>query len=400
MTKTNIIETALQVWGQGLYKTTALSQLAQALGVTKTALYRHFPGKKALMDGMYGYYCDHYVNFMKESYDRVAEGLDGNQAVLLIARKIAEYCVRHRDVFIFSLFEVYGNIDREKDIPNQFALRGMDIRKLRHFFSREGEYPNRSRLIVTAVYFLATLFYKSRTANSGDPAEAEIQRFLDFTETIISRGLGFDQDLVNALDFGELEKTGNCRLPPEGEDGGLLKAVAGAVAQAGPWSASMGMVAKRSGLSKSGLYAHFKSKSDMLGRMFTAEFDRIVDFAEREASRSAKPEEQFYLAIVAIANYLRSRPEILIALDWIRTRRLDLGIAAPPRIYRLFPGAKAEEADPACLGLTGENLANWVLFHIVNILMRRPEGTSFADVPDTSFRILYKFVVSGIEGWA
>jgi AcrR family transcriptional regulator len=399
MTKINIIETALQVWGQGLYKTTSLSQVAQALGVTKPALYRHFASKNALLDGMYGYYCDHYVNFMKESYDRVAEGPDGNQAILLIARKIAEYCVRHKYIFIFSLFEVYGNINREKDILDQFAIRGIDVKKLRHFFKAENEYPNRSRLIVTAVFFLAALFYKSRAANSGDPAETEIQRFLVFTETIISRGLGFDQEAVSALDFGELEKTGNYQLPPEGEDGGLLKAVAGAVAQAGPWNASMGMVAKRSGLSKSGLYAHFKSKADMLGQMFNAEFDRIVDYAELGTSRSAKPEEQLYLAIVSIANYLRARPEILIAMDWIRTRRLDLGISAPPRIYRLFPGAEAEGADSACPALAGEDLANWVLFHIVNILMRRPEGTSFADVPDTSFRILYKFVVLGIEGW-
>jgi AcrR family transcriptional regulator len=399
MTKKDIIETALQVWGQGLYKTTSLSQVAQALGVTKAALYRHFASKKALLEGLYGYYCDHYVNFMKESYDKVTEGPDSNQAVLLIARKIAEYCVRHKYVFIFSLFEVYGNINREKDIPDQFALRGIDVKKLWYFFRAENEYPNRSRLIVTAVFFLAALFYKSRAANSGDPAEAEIQRFLDFTETVISRGLGFDQELVRGVDFGELEKTGNYQLPPEGESGGLLKAVAGAVAQAGPWNASMDMVAKRSGLSKSGLYAHFKSKADMLGQMFSAEFDRIVDYAELETSRSAKPEEQLYLAIVSIANYLRARPEILIAMDWIRTRRLDLGISAPPRIYRLFSGVEMKGADSACPALAGEDLANWVLFHIVSILMRRPEGTSFADVPDTSFRILYKFVVLGIEGW-
>ncbi|MDR3123673.1 MAG: TetR/AcrR family transcriptional regulator, partial [Treponema sp.] len=161
----------------------------------------------------------------------------------------------------------------------------------------------------------------------------------------------------------------------------------------------MGMVAKRSGLSKSGLYAHFKSKADMLSRMFVAEFDRIVDYAEQEKSRSAKPEEQLYLAIVAIAKYLRSRPEILIAMDWIRTRRLELEISAPSRAYRLFAGIEMKAAALAGLDMTGEALSQWVFFLIVHTLMRRPEGSSFADVPDASFRILYKFIVLGIEGW-
>jgi AcrR family transcriptional regulator len=61
MNKTDIIEKALHVWGREMYKTTSLSRLAQALGVTKPALYRHFANKKALLDGIYGYYCDHYA---------------------------------------------------------------------------------------------------------------------------------------------------------------------------------------------------------------------------------------------------------------------------------------------------------------------------------------------------
>ncbi|GHT88503.1 hypothetical protein FACS1894137_16850 [Spirochaetia bacterium] len=270
--------------------------------------------------------------------------------------------------------------------------------------------------------------------------DAEIERFISFVEGVISQGLGFDKKLVDALDFEALEKPGTYPMPPEGENEALLKAVASAVAEAGPWNASMEMVARRSGLSKSSLYAHFKNKADMLGRMFFTEFDRIVDYAELGKSRSGVPEEQFYLAMAAIVNYLRSRPEILIALDWVRTRRLDLGIHAPPsRIYRIFADIKlkgAGEDGPELTGetgvslqgetgvslqsetggsltgetgvsltgetgvsLQGETLAQWILFLIVNTLMRRPEGMSFSEVPNESFRILYRFIVLGIEGW-
>ncbi|MDR0597749.1 MAG: TetR/AcrR family transcriptional regulator [Treponema sp.] len=399
MNQTDIIETALRVWGRELYKTTSLSHVAQALGVTKPALYRHFASKKALLDGMFGYYCDHYMNCMKESYNKALESRDPTQGILRVVRNIAGYYVRHKYIFVFFLFEVFGNRSREEDIPNQFALRGMDVGKRWFSLNTPGDYPDPFRLILPGVFFLITLFHTSRAGDSADPAEGEIRRFLSAAEEIISHGLGLDRRLVDALDFGALEKTGNYRLPPEGENGGLLKAVAGAVAQAGPWNASMDMVAKRSGLSKSGLYAHFKSKADMLGRMFMTEFDRIVQHAELGKGLSEKPEEQFYLTILAIANYLRSRPEILITLDWMRTRRLDLGLSAPPGVYRLFTGIELKAAGLAGLDPTGETLAHWTLFLIVNTLMRRPEGMSFSDVPDASFRILYKFIALGIKGW-
>ncbi|GHV76613.1 hypothetical protein AGMMS49942_14340 [Spirochaetia bacterium] len=385
MNKTDIIEAAFQVWGRELFKTTSLSQIAQALGVTKPALYRHFKNKDDLLEGMYVYYCDHYMGFMKASYEKAVESRDNNQGILLMARNLAEYHARHKYLFLFSLVEVYGDEKRDKDLLEQHWS----------FLDRGDAYPSQARLITTAIFFLVTLFHKGRLGPCT--GEEEIQRFLSFIEGVISHGLGFDKTLVDALDFEALEKTGTYPMPPEGENEALLKAVASAVAEAGPWNASMEMVAHHSGLSKSSLYAHFKNKADMLGQMFITEFNRIVDYAELGASRSGLPAEQFYLAMAAIANYLRSRSEILIALDWVRTRRLDLGIHAPPsRIYRIF--ANIELKEPGGF-LTGETLAQWVLFLIVNILMRRPEGTSFSEVSNESFRILYRFIVLGIEGW-
>jgi AcrR family transcriptional regulator len=418
MNKTDIIEAAFQVWGRELFKTTSLSQVAQALGVTKPALYRHFKSKDDLLEGMCGYYYDHYVGFVKVAREKVTEGRDITQEILLMARNLAEYYARHKYIFFFSLVEVFGNKNRHRDTLEQFALRGADIRQHWLFLEAGDEYPSRVQLVATTTLFLVTLFHKGRLGSDADassyadPGEEDIQRFLSFVEGVISHGLGFDKTLVDALDFGTLEKTGNYRIPPEGENEGLIKAVAGAVAAAGPWNASMEMVAQRSGLSKSSLYAHFKNKADMIGQMFITEFDRIVDYAELGSRRSEAPAEQFYLGMVAIANYLRSRPEILITMDWIKTRRLDLGVSAPPRIYRIFMDIKLANTGEALTGetgvsltgetgvsLTGETLAQWILFLIVNTLMRRPVGTSFSDVSNKRFRILYRFIVLGIKGW-
>jgi AcrR family transcriptional regulator len=183
----------------------------------------------------------------------------------------------------------------------------------------------------------------------------------------------------------------------------------------------MEMVAQRSGLSKSGLYAHFKSKQDMLAQLFLAEFGRIATYAELNIGASAVPEEQLYLAIISIADYLRSRPEILVALDWIKTRRLTLGhYTFPVQIYRFITNIKLdafreEQNDKAGDAETpSDRLAQWILFLIINTLIRWPHPVRewggaqgpqplrslvFTEIPNDSFRILYRFIARGLKGF-
>jgi AcrR family transcriptional regulator len=245
---------------------------------------------------------------------------------------------------------------------------------------------------------LVTLFHKHRADQTEEPPEYEIQRFISFVEVTVSYGLGFNKERMDALDYENLEKDGDYQVTEDGD--GLLEAVAAAVAEAGPWNASMEMVARRSGLSKSGLYAHFKNKQDMLGQLFLTEFDRIVNYAEAETRRSGVHEEQIYLAITAIAKYLRKKPEILVTLDWIRTRRLEFGGSLPSRIYRVFTDLRFQEHPEVFPGFEneGEAVSRWVLFLIVSTMMWRPAEFSFSELPLSSFRILYRFIALGVKG--
>jgi hypothetical protein len=125
----------------------------------------------------------------------------------------------------------------------------------------------------------------------------------------------------------------------------------------------------------------------------------MILYAEGAVKHSAVPEEQLYLAIIAIADYLRSRPEILAAVDWLRTRRLNLGLQVHPRIYRLFLDLKVPGAEPGEIVQISEQAAQWVLFLIVNVLMRRPEGTDIQTVSNASFHLMYRFVALGLGGF-
>jgi AcrR family transcriptional regulator len=399
MTKSDIIAAAFRTWGPELYQTASLTALARALGVTKPALYRHFKSKQALLKEMYTWFFDDYVAAIKPHYDR-AIAADPQEGLLIIARAIIDYYGRNRDLFVFSLINVYANPEIG-NMQEQLLVRGMDLRKLRRLAGNRDAYPSTIQMFIVTLTFGVAYFHRYGYGPEKTPSDAAIQGLIASMEEKIRGGLGFNRERVDGIDYERLEGQVAARaIEPQDEDD-LLRAVAGAVADAGLRNASMNMVARRSGLSKSGLYAHFKSKQDMLRQMFMTEFQRMADYAEPCVGESAVPEERLYLAIIGIAGYLRSRREILIAMDWIRTRRLDLGLTVPPRIYGLFSGIRIPRSggSPGDTEALSEQSAQWVLFLIVNTLMRRLAGTELSGLTNESFRSLYRFIVLGIEGF-
>jgi AcrR family transcriptional regulator len=417
MTKTDVIKAAFRAWGRELYQKTSLSQVARELGVTKPALYRHFKNKQGLLNEMYVYFFDEYAAAIKADYDRALETEDRDECFLIMSRSLVRFYGLNRDIFIFSLVRVYGN-RHLKDTGKQLALRGVDLQRLLKFGENTWTYPSLVQFVMATVIFWLGYFHKTHVcfpeAVSPDEAGALMERELAFLERKLGAGLGLDRDAVSALDFLGLEERLGGGLPEYSEDDRLFRAVAAAVAEAGPWNASMDMVARRSGLSKSGLYSHFENKKEMLAQLFLTELDRIIAYIGVSREKSSRAEERLYLVIIAAADYLRSRPEFLIAVDWLRLRNLNLGNHAPPRLCRVFQGIDLEELredlsdspDSPDSEPRTERLALWIFFLIINVLTRwkgewstLPSAENITSVPNDCFRRLYKFITLGMKGF-
>jgi len=411
MTNDDIIKAAFKVWGRDLYRTTSLAEIAIELGVSKPALYRHFKDKNALLDAMHTAFYDDCALFLKRGCEQAEAAASRQEAYLAFIKTIAEYYIRNKEAFIFSHILVY-NCHERKNTVEELKNRGINF-KHPVFENKTGTYPAKMQLLlVTAVFCIANFHYENFKADRI-PHEEMIKAVLNRIEDLIKKGLKMDGQKISALDYERLEKQAAGLVCENKEDNALLKAVAEAVAEAGPWDASMEMVAKRSGLSKSGLYAHFKNKQDMLAQLFIAEFSKIVNFAKAQIETTEVHEEQLYLAIISIVYYLRSRPEIFVAMDWLKTRQLDLGKAMPGRLYRIIRSIKMEairKYDQHFLFWA----AQWVIFMIVNTLALWPSRfkklselnaaddnawtKSAVAVPNECFRVLFRFISLGLEG--
>lgn len=83
-----IIETAFRVWSESSFKKTSLSAVATRMGISKTALYRYFSGKEALLQAMeeyflrlYNHLCDEVIRHRDER--SVAEALEAYNRIFV-----------------------------------------------------------------------------------------------------------------------------------------------------------------------------------------------------------------------------------------------------------------------------------------------------------------------------
>jgi AcrR family transcriptional regulator len=400
MTKSDIVKMAFSVWESDMYKSMSLSVLATSLGVSKTALYRHFRNKEAIVDAMFASFFDDYFAFVKPKFEEALKEKDETKGFFILVCGITEFYVRNRTAFIFSLSQLHDHQDDpSKNMHLQMKQQNVEIWKLPYLASRKNALLIIQLSSTISIFMTAMIFY----SGNQHPSENDIQHLLDKTEQQISYGLGFSEKELSAINFDALNmiisQSFSVTLPSIDETNNLLKAVANAIAQSGAKDASMEMVAKHAGLSKSGLYSHFKSKADMLRQFFTIEFEKIYGdvaaFSQTSFPKTEKPEEQLYLLITSIIRYLQTRPEIMIALDWIRTQRIDLGLSMPEAILSRFSDSQFIKGD---CPLSLQELPHFIIFCIMGFLKSHYCAGKEIDISIEDIQFLYRFLMLGIKG--
>jgi AcrR family transcriptional regulator len=391
MTKSDIVKAAFSAWESDMYKSMSLSVLASYLGVSKTALYRHFKNKKAIVDAMFAAFFDDYFASIVPSYEKALNEKDEQKGFFILVRGITEFYVRNKSAFIFSLHRLN---DPSQNMALEMQKRGINILNLPFLVSLEKNNLLVQSSVSISIFFTA-MFFLLRIQN---PSEEQIQNVLDRTEHQISCGFGFSKEDLLSIDYDELDELIAQSVSSEVGSDNLLKAVANAITQAGAKDASMEMVAKHAGISKSGLYFHFKNKEDMLRQFFSTEFEKLYGDLEM-FPKTEKPEEQLYLLIGSTIKYLQARPEIMIALDWIRTQRIDLELSMPEAIIARFSDPHFLKHDSQICNhqVTLDELPHFVIFCIMRVLKNNYFLGKEILLSKENIRFLYIFLISGIK---
>jgi len=404
MTKIEIVEAAFKVWGRDFYRKTSLSQLAKELGVSKPALYRHFLNKKALTAAMTEYFMDDFAGSIRADFERASQCADADEGIFTIMSGISGYFARNVYALFFSIINIYDRNLDGNSISERLKARGVEMKTIGLLI--EKKYDARQsilQLIFATLIFYISYFHKTNDTFEKPPSEELVQGIAALINEIIKNGLGFSEKEACSLDFEKLESMVEASIHSTTPEP-LFKAVAEAVAEAGPWDASMDMVAKRIGLSKSSLYGHFKNKKDMVRRLFMGEFKRIIEFARQGIKLSGNTAEQLYLGIYSIVIYFRSRPEILVAIGWMRTRRLEHGKHEKKfEAFRLFEDLEIKQLKDNSED-ERQRISHWILFLLINILLSpniSDNGKRDCEIKaqNNNIHILYRLITLGLGGF-
>jgi len=397
MNQADIIDAAFRAWGREGYRHMSLSGLAEELGVTKPALYRHFRDKESLLAAMDADFFDRYAAMLiAVSPSGFSDAAVDAEQLLRYVETIVAYFGRDRDGLAFLFGRVMQESEPERRFSAELAARGVpslvgpaDVAERRVLLSSA----------VSTAFFFVAHFHLVRGLSAPSASDAELRALGEAARGVCARGLGFAAGAADGLDYDALDRESRLAADETAASDGLLPAVAAVVAEVGAWKASMEMVAKRSGLSKSGLYAHFDSKAEMISRLFETEFDRIAACVEARCSRAETTAAKLYLASSTAAAYLLARPDVLVALDWVRTQRLDLRQLTPSRLESVFSflAAGAESGELALIPGGLDLTVRWIMFLTIHQLMPFRDPSAPAGGPARRLRALHAFLLNGVE---
>ena len=122
-TKEKILDAALVCFAENGYKGTNLRDLAAEIGLSKSALYRHYDSKEAiwnvLLDRMEAYYSDHFG-----SPDRLPEPPGSCDALLSLVMRMVDFTIHDEKIVLMRklLFTEQFHDDRVKELATEHFL--------------------------------------------------------------------------------------------------------------------------------------------------------------------------------------------------------------------------------------------------------------------------------------
>ncbi len=419
MTRNEIIDAAFSVWAREGYRKESLADLSRALGVTKPALYRHFSSKEDLKRAMRDAFFDLWVKEMggRTSTDQGA-----------LADDFARFFAARPELFVYAVLDLFRKPSAGETFAQELAKRGFPLRNIEGLPVEEKE---RSSFAVTGSMFTVAIAFFGSLKNQvladasarPDTREGEggrtcardgqgslIAEKLEeaagvnptkvgaFARDLVLRGLAFS---VSIEETRKAQLRGLARLSQEetAATDPILPAAAAAIAEAGPWNASMELVAKKAGFSKSGLYAHYNSKEELFARLVSNEFERMASIMGDRSSCVTLLEERFYLAFTAVANYLMARPDILVAMNWVRVQRIALGDLFPTKILPHFSFLQDGTMAGRCRLITDslETSLRWAAFQTISHLVLHAQGGDHGNSEETIDRLI-TLISQGLGG--
>jgi AcrR family transcriptional regulator len=370
LTQDRIIRTAFDAWGSSGFQNTSLRGISNQLGISKTALYRHFTNKEDLSASMEEWFSNRFILMNNEIFESDSSS-DGNDLIERIIEKYFAFFSSQAGLYLYFI-----RLVMQKALSRQKEMR---LLKENFLDLLAKSFPDRAARILgfsseymrfvftTVIFWLFPFFITDKIEWLGiqRPKSGNKDAYLSKIASICRNGI-VNGKAVN-IRYDEIESKVEVRkedLPPKDR---IIKAIQKTVSEAGLKEASIDRIAGMLGMKKSSLYFYFENKDEMLSKAMSGEQEYLLDLFEKKTADFSDISETTYAYMVYMSSYLEKDPSILTMFNWLRFQNIKINV--PPMkgsyIMKLFSFMTSKSARDTIADYVMEPIAAGSFLHML-----------------------------------
>lgn len=399
-TKEKILNAAFELYKEPRFVDISLSEVAQKVGISKAAIYRHYVGKDALLKAMTNQFYDVFANLTKENLS-----LTPFQSV---ARMIKFYLVHSEYVGFFMLqhalpgkfeYEMVTEI-KSRGVSNLLGLYDVDEKNHKLILIDVNNYAK-------IVFTFSTVLSFMMKYLSEEKHIASIDEFSEKTAKLVCSGWNCLKSIPETR-MKELDILCSIENASIQEEDKVFKALARVVAKRGLPGVTVELLADELGMAKSSLYTYFANKNDMIKNLIFEEIKNMINIIREKIQQTNNFSEYVYVLMRTEFNYFLSRPAVLSVCGWLRLQGKDGGITHDD--IKAIHLKKENETDyfdssffkenvlDVGLSLEKKDVIKWLATLPISLLIQGKEHQLSEDTLKIGIRNLYELVSSGFIG--
>lgn len=324
-TKNLILDAAFSFYEETMVKDFSMNELAEKVGLSKPAIYRHYKNKDAILDAMKQYFFDLIAEKLTE-FDGNRKDLSDEKIGEKIIKSVVAFFVENPQLINYFIYQTTLNSKFLASMENEFFSRGI---------GKEFQVPRNSK---SEVYYRAHDYYfgisilffikvrEKTLRKSQNPKEIKDAQFFanHLYEFLVSgfRGLSKPDEVFYPVEISderkaELEKI--CFVKPDylPEEDKIFKAIASVIRKFTVNGVTIERIANELGMAKSSLYFYFDNKNQMIYSLVHKEVNFLSTLCIENSAEAKNLSEFIYIMMLTEINFFLIRSSLLSICGWL-----------------------------------------------------------------------------------
>lgn len=370
-TKNLILDAAFSFYEETMVKDFSMNELAEKVGLSKPAIYRHYKNKDTILEAMKKYFFDLIAEKLTE-FNENGKDLSDKEISEKIVKSIIVFFVENPHLINYFIYQTTLDSNFLNMMENEFFSRGIGS----EFKGQRGskiEIYYRAHDYFFGISILFFIKVREKNLKLGTKMK-DAEYFANHLYNFLISGFKGNSKPgeifypVKISDERQAELDKICLVKPEylpNEDK-IFKAIASVIRKFTVNGVTIERIASELGMAKSSLYFYFDNKNQMIYSLVNKEINFLTTLCVENSAEAKNLSEHIYITLLTEINFFLIRPSVISICGWLIqtstensieenkekpevnshwektlgefTQRLDLGFKMIPDVVKLWLG--------------------------------------------------------------